>query len=304
MAENSKYFGPMQRTQQEVGKDIEKDKFKDVRVGDIVQTEDGARLITQHDIQNKRFKTEPVKYVNGKWEEDRSRKARVIDKEDIKYTVAKNVNTPEMNQLIDKSRQNNPSQTNPEADKNKDEKDKERAVSFSVVTTGDVDGFVTGGNSYETIVTGTTKNGVTVKSNIMGAAASRAALASAASSIARGRDYTNENLDERKAYDDISDVVNQPKDIESVPVEGGPSVSRDEVGHEVSKPNGFEFDSDNPVDGFDPLDKSVSLEDIINNPGSLNKNGEIHAANEAFSVDDDFDGFERGEEPWNMDYFD
>lgn len=304
--------GPVQRTHSEVDK-AKKEFVQELKVGDIVAVRDDFYRVTTISLDKSKFSAFPVKYENGKWDLDYRRnfnfkdfnaseiQAKVASKEEAALRTDKNIaeqakeNQRQSNiDVSDTKNEEKEIQKNPEKAK---EIKKAHAISFSVVSKGSVDGLVTGGNSYETIVTGTTENGVVFHASVAGGSMSYASIAAIADGIAKSRDYTNENLDERQAYDDVQDIVNQDPSIETVHIEGGPSITRDDLALEVSKPNGFEFSSDKS-DTFDPFG-SESLEDILASAKNYRpENPTIPSFVEEQSLVYD-DGFEPGDEPWN-----
>lgn len=299
-------LGPVQRSHSEVDKS-KKEFIQELKVGDIVAVKDDFYRISSISLDKSKASAFPVKYENGKWNYDNKRsvkdfntneiQAKVCSKEEYKKNIAEQAHENQRKvdkDVFDSKNEEKEIQKNPEKAK---EKKKAHAVSFSVVSKGSVDGLVTGGNSYETIVTGTTENGVVFHANVAGGTMSYASIAAIADGIAKSRDYTNENLDERQAYDDVQDIVNQDPSIETVHIEGGPSIARDDLALEVSKPNGFEFSSDKS-DAFDPFG-SESLEDILASAKNYRpQNPTIPSSVEEQSLDYD-DGFEPGDEPWN-----
>lgn len=293
---------PTQKTHAEV------DKGERLLTGDIIAVngqspqENGLYLVADVSHKGDKIKAVPVKLDEKKREltMDKSRRAIELD-----------VNSPNIkreNFLI----QNTQALENLAKDKPKEkqiEKPKEHAVSFSVVTNGDSVGFVTGGNSYERIVNAKTSNGVTYTANISSGNVSRSALDRIADAIAKSRDYNNENLDERKAYDDVQDVVNQDKDIEAIIIEGGPTINRSEIGHEVSAPVGkeevdpynpdgvIEDDIDAPEDNPNSKPKIAEIADFaaLNEDSSKDKNGNGIKDEEELDDSNDLDDIDEGD---------
>lgn len=272
---------PLQKTQQE------KDVHTELGIGSIVKLENGQNyVITQIDAEKRRFKGEPVRFQE-KWESDRKRKPEVFTKEQVLTVLRESQKEKAENISKEKEEQN---------EKRKEPK-RSHAVSFSVVTNDDTDGLVTSGNSHETIVTGETANGITFTIRSLDSEISRATIESRVESKVESADLNHENEDERKAYDDLQDIVNQPHSIEIVEISGGNTVNRDELGIEESVPEGAEhkkdlldFDSGININrGTNPFDQSKSLDEILNERGGISEDSPLNTMTNDYDVSDNFD---------------
>lgn len=272
---------PLQKSQQE------KDVRTELGIGSIVKLENGQDyVVTQIDAEKRRFKGEPVRFQE-KWEFDRKRKAEVFTKDQILTVLRES----------QKEKAENISKEDEKQDKKEKNPKRSHAVSFSVVTNGDTDGLVTSGNSHETIVTGETANGFTFTARSLGSEISRATIESRVESKVESADLNHENEDERKAYDDLQDFVNQPHSIETVEISGGNTVNRDTLGIEESVPEGTEYkkdflDFDSGIDinrGANPFDQSKSLDEILNDRGGISEDSPLNTMSNDYDVSDDFE---------------
>lgn len=272
---------PLQKTQQE------KDARTELGIGSIVKLQNGQDyVITQIDAEKRRFKGEPV-HFQERWEFDRKRKPEVFTKDQVLMVLRES----------QKEKAGDISKENEEQNEKEKNKKRSHAVSFSVVTNGDTDGLVTSGNSHETIVTGETTNGITFTARSLGSEISRATVESRVESRVESADLNHENEDERKAYDDLQDLVNQPRSIETVEVSGGSTVNRDELGIEESISEGTEykkdfldFNSGTDINvGANPFDQSKSLDEILNERGGISEDSPLNTMTNDYDISDDFD---------------
>lgn len=314
----------IQKTQQE------KDSESRLSVGDVVRMSDGRNyVITQYDAETQRCKGEPVRFQGNSWEPDLSRKPQVFKEEQVVVVMLRNQDLRDLaektqsspkksltgelkdsveeyrqnkadKQKDDVSKENTPDKNERKKDKSENEAKRSRAASFSVISNGDTDGLVTSGNSYETIVTGETTDGITFTAHSSGEMAARDTIELRVNNRVQSTDLNHEKEDESKAYDDLQDTVNQPRSVEVVEISGGSTVNRDELGIEESVPGGNEY-KDDPFNfdsgisdiekpsGTDPFDQSKSLDEILNGQGGISENSPLNTPTDDLDYIDDFD---------------
>lgn len=327
---------PQQKTPKEAEQSF---AFDRLGVGDVVQLNNGENyVITQIDDERQKFKGEAVRFQGNSWEPDPTRPPVIFNKEQITQIQTQNQDlrelvekakedaapkkslAKEMKDSIDVYNQNQQKHTEQEElqvskqeppSKNNDkssskQEKKSHAASFSIISKGDTDGLVTSGNSFETIVTGETTDGVTFTAHSVGGNVSRAAIESRIDGNAKSADLANERTDESAAYDNLQDVVNQSHPSETVEISGGATINRDELGVEESVPNGTEFRPDEDFAFDSGFSETAPNIDITNHEQSLDELlasiPPHEATNAPASYDEaeiDDDGFEIGDEPWN-----
>lgn len=290
-------------------------------IGDVVELKNGTvLLVVRADRLRNEYEGMQVEQNNGQWSLAPGNKTQIFAEEDVSATHSRNIGLrnkidkiPKDKTTVEKEAAKKEEQEAIRAETvsekqlkepEKDEKDKNRkqsyAVSFSVISRGDIDGFVKDGNSYETIITGETTNGVTYRAHISGGPVSRSSIEAIANAMVKSQDRTNENADERHAYSSVQDIVNNSPDIETVSISGGPIINRDELGIEESVPVGMEFsaDADRASAGASPSDPNLSLDEILNQTGGIPESSPLYSSYEQ-EEELDAEDFEIGNEPWN-----
>lgn len=166
-------------------------------------------------------------------------------------------------------------------------------MSVSVITNGDIDGYIKGGNSHETIISGETADGVLFTAHSIGENISRSTIESRVNDRVESADLTHEKADESAALSEINEALNDPCSSAVIEVSGGVVLNKSDFGHEDDAQGKTEIDFESGADersGADPSDHSLSLDEILEQTGGIADDSPLNSIsyNES-EIDDDFD---------------
>lgn len=145
-------------------------------------------------------------------------------------------------------------------------------MSVSVITNGDIDGYIKGGNSHETIISGETADGVLFTAHSIGENISRSTIESRVNDRVESADLTHEKADESAALSEINEALNDPCSSAVIEVSGGVVLNKSDFGHEDDAQGKTEIDFESGADersGADPSDHSLSLDEILEQTGGI-----------------------------------
>ena len=166
-------------------------------------------------------------------------------------------------------------------------------MSVSVITNGDIDGYIKGGNSHETIISGETADGVLFTAHSIGENISRSTIESRVNDRVESADLTHEKADESAALSEINEALNDPCSSAVIEVSGGVVLNKSDFGHEDDVQGKTEIDFESGAgdrSGADPSDHSLSLDEILEQTGGIADDSPLNSIsyNES-EIDDDFD---------------
>ncbi len=166
-------------------------------------------------------------------------------------------------------------------------------MSVSVITNGDIDGYIKGGNSHETIISGETADGVLFTAHSIGENISRSTIESRVNDRVESADLTHEKADESAALSEINEALNDPCSSAVIEVSGGVVLNKSDFGHEDDAQGKTEIDFESGAgdrSGADPSDHSLSLDEILEQTGGIADDSPLNSIsyNES-EIDDDFD---------------
>lgn len=287
-------------------------------VGDVVRLSDGTVcIVTQVSPDGKMLKGVTANERNGRLEIDPHSKeisfsnrniADIRKNDDLRRYIEDIVAHPEKRgnlvrelkdsvELYQANKELNREDDNEKTKNEKPEKKKQkeentRNASMSVITHGDVDGYIRGGNSYETIITGETKDGSTFTVRGMGNNISRATIEAHVDSRVESADLTNEQADETAAHTRVQEAIYG--DTEVVEISRGPTIDKTDLNRDddSSEHTKVEFDAGDNAEriGADPTDQSLSLDEILEQTGGISEDSPLYASSyEEPEIDDDFE---------------
>ena len=166
-------------------------------------------------------------------------------------------------------------------------------MSVSVITNGDIDGYIKGGNSHETIISGKTADGVLFTAHSIGENISRSTIESRVNDRVESADLTHEKADESAALSEINEALNDPCSSAVIEVSGGVVLNKSDFGRKDDAQGKTEIDFESGAgdrSGADPSDHSLSLDEILEQTGGIADDSPLNSIsyNEP-EIDDDFD---------------
>lgn len=177
-------------------------------------------------------------------------------------------------------------------DKRKEDKHTHN-MSVSVITNGDVDGYIKGGNSHETIISGETADGVLFSAYSVGENISRSTIESRVNDRVESADLTHEKADESAALSEINEALSNPHSSDVIEVSGGVVVNKSDFGLEDDAQDKTEIDFESGSDdhsGADPADHSLSLDEILEQTGGIADDSPLNGVSYSEpEIDDDFE---------------
>lgn len=166
-------------------------------------------------------------------------------------------------------------------------------MSVSVITNGDVDGYIKGGNSHETIISGETADGVLFSAYSVGENISRSTIESRVNDRVESADLTHEKADESAALSEINEALSNPHSSDVIEVSGGVVVNKSDFGLEDDAQDKTEIDFEsgsNDHSGADPADHSLSLDEILEQTGGIADDSPLNGFSYSEpEIDDDFE---------------
>lgn len=166
-------------------------------------------------------------------------------------------------------------------------------MSVSVITNGDVDGYIKGGNSHETIISGETADGVLFSAYSVGENISRSTIESRVNDRVESADLTHEKADESAALSEINEALSNPHSSDVIEISGGVVVNKSDFGLEDDAQDKTEIDFESGSDdhsGADPADHSLSLDEILEQTGGIADDSPLNSVSYSEpEIDDDFE---------------
>ena len=165
-------------------------------------------------------------------------------------------------------------------------------MSVSVITNGDVDGYIKGGNSHETIISGETADGVLFSAYSVGENISRSTIESRVKDRVESADLTHEKADESAALSEINEALSNPHSSDVIEVSGGVVVNKSDFGLEDDAQDKTEIDFESGSDdhsGADPADHSLSLDEILEQTGGIADDSPLNGVSYSEPEIDDFE---------------
>lgn len=166
-------------------------------------------------------------------------------------------------------------------------------MSISVITNGDIDGYIKGGNSHETIISGETADGVLFTAHSIGENISRSTIESRVNDRVESADLTHEKADESAALSEINEALNDPCSSAVIEVSGGVVLNKRDFGREDDAQGKTEIDFESGAgdrSGADPSDHSLSLDEILEQTGGIANDSPLNSISyDESEIDDGFD---------------
>ena len=166
-------------------------------------------------------------------------------------------------------------------------------MSVSVITNGNIDGYIKGGNSHETIISGETADGVLFTAHSIGENISRSTIESRVNDRVESADLTHEKADESAALSEINEALNDPCSSAVIEVSGGVVLNKSDFGRKDDAQGKTEIDFESGAgdrSGADPSDHSLSLDEILEQTGGIADDSPLNSISyDESEIDGDFD---------------